>query len=86
MDLEEVIYGYIPLIIALLVIVLSIKSLLSSPTPINSGIGFLVLGLNSFGIYLLILMLGGAWPNYLPHLAIGLATVLFFIQKGLTKK
>jgi hypothetical protein len=86
MDLESILFGYVPLIIAFVVIVYEIRSLLSNPTPLNSGIGFFVLGFNAFGIYLLILMLRGAWPNYLPQLAIGLGTLLFFIQSGLIKK
>ncbi len=86
MDLEDVLYGYIPLMIALVIIVFEIRSLLSNPTPINSGIGFFVLGFNAFGIYLLVLMLRGAWPSYLPHIAIGLGLLLFFIQRGLNKR
>ena len=86
MDLENILYGYIPLLIALAVIVIAIRMLISKPTPLNIGIGFFVLVLNSFGIYLLILMLRGAWPSYLPHLAIGMGILLFLIQKGIVKK
>ena len=85
MDLEEILYGYLPIVIAIMVIILSIKLLFSKPVPVNSLLGFFVLGLNAFAIYLLVLMLAGSWPSYLPHIAIGIGILLFLVQRSLFK-
>ena len=85
MDMEELLSGYLPLLIALFVTGFSIKLMLAKPLPLNSLLGFLVISLNTFSIYLLIRMLGGAYPSYMPHIAISIATVLLFIQRRVVK-
>ncbi|WP_445383071.1 hypothetical protein [Robiginitalea sp. IMCC43444] len=85
MDLEEIIWGYFPLLIALIEVVVTIKFLLAKPVPANALLGFLIISLNTFSIYLLIRMLIDGNPSYTPHIALSIATVLLFIQRRIVK-
>lgn len=85
MDTEEILWVYLPLLIAMIETGFSIKLMLDKPLPLNSLLGFLIISLNTFTIYLLIKMLGGAYSSYMPHIAISIATVLIFIQMRVVK-
>lgn len=80
MDTEEILWVYLPLLIALIETGFTIKLMLAKPLPLNSLLGFLVISLNTFSLFLLIRLLGGAAPSYLPHLAILLASILLLVQ------
>jgi len=86
MDLEEVVWVYTPIFIAIFGIIFSFRLTLSRKNLNNGIITFLITLLNGFSIYVLFLMLNDYWPTYLPHLFIILAVILFLIQNILNKR
>ena len=85
MDTEEILWVYLPLLIALIETGFTIKLMLAKPLPLNSLLGFLVISLNTFSIYLLITQLSGAAATYTPQIAILIATALIFVQRIVVK-
>jgi hypothetical protein len=81
MDLEEIVWGYIPIIIGLIEIIYSGISL-NKKRIISRLVTFLIiLTLNILAIYILIQMIIGAWPTFLPHIIILISTLILIIQK-----
>ncbi|WP_445385858.1 hypothetical protein ACT6NV_03360 [Robiginitalea sp. IMCC44478] len=85
MDTEELLWVYLPLLIALFETGFTIKLMLAKPLPLNSLLGFLIISLNTFSIYLLITHLGATAATYTPHIAILIATALILIQRSVVK-
>lgn len=80
MELEAIIWIYLPMIIATLEVIWSLKLTIKKNSYFDSIASFLILFLNGLSIYILILILNGAWPTYTPHIAIGISTILTVIQ------
>jgi hypothetical protein len=75
MDLEAIFWGYLPIIIALIEIYISIKLSIKNGTFFQWTFTVLICGLNILAIYILVRILLGAWPTYMPHFAILISTV-----------
>jgi len=86
MDLETVIYGYIPILIALFEIIVSIYLTKTRKKMFGFIVSFLILVLNSLSIYILVKILLDAWPSYTPYILILLSTILLIIQYLIFKK
>ena len=86
MDLETVVFGYIPIVFAIFEIIVSIKLTKNRKKTFGFIISFLILVLNSSAIYELVEILLDAWPSYTPHLLILLSTVLLMIQYLIFKR
>lgn len=86
MDLEAVIYGYIPILIGILEIISS-SCLTSKKRKIfNFIFSIIISASNTLAIYILIQILIGAYPNYTPHIFIGISTILLVIQYFINRK
>ena len=85
MDLEEIVYGYIPLLIGIGLIVYSFYLSRKRKTTKNYISTVVIFFLSGLGIWILYLMLLGAYPTYTPHIAISLAIITLFIQKAYLK-
>jgi len=86
LDLETVFWGYIPIVIAIFGIFLSLVLSSKKVKFLNISITSLVLILNVISIYILWQIINGSWPSYTPHIGIGISTILLLIQYGLSKK
>ena len=86
MDIEAIFWIYMPVIIAVIEMIWSLKLTIRQNSYFNSIASFLILFLNGLSIYILILILNGAWPTYTPHLAIGISTILTVTQIVRRKK
>lgn len=80
MDLENIIWIYLPIIIATIEVVWSLRLTFQKSSCYDSIASFLVLMLNGYSIYTLIAILMGAWPTYNPYIAIGISTIILVIQ------
>lgn len=80
MDIEAIFWIYLPILIAILEMIWSFKLTIQQNSHFDSIASFLILILNGFSIYILVLILNGAWPTYTPHLAISISTLLTVIQ------
>lgn len=74
MDLEAILWGYLPITIALIEIYISIKLSIQKGTLLQWTFTVLICGLNILAIYILVRILLGAWPTYMPHIAILIST------------
>ncbi|MFA7615223.1 MAG: hypothetical protein WCY16_01410 [Weeksellaceae bacterium] len=79
-DLKAVLYGFLPLIIAIIEIIWSFKITIKSPGFLNLFLSLLILLLNGFSICIIVLMLKGGWPTYTTHIAILIASIFILIQ------
>ncbi|MEX0996060.1 MAG: hypothetical protein WDZ45_03310 [Flavobacteriaceae bacterium] len=88
MDIESIIWFYLPIVIATIEVVWSLLLAFKKFSFFDSIVSFLILLLNGSSIYVLIIILMGSWPTYIPHIAIFIATILFVIQilRGKRKK
>lgn len=86
MDLEIVVWGYIPILIALLVIGGSFYLTAKRRNLFGFVTTFLILGLNGLAIYILAQIITGAYPTYTPHLFILVSLILLVVQKFVKKK
>lgn len=86
MDFEIVIYGIIPIVIALFGIIATVYLTSKKFNPFGFIVSFLILTFNSLSIYILVKILLDAWPSYTPHILILLSTVLLIIQYLIFKK
>ena len=80
MDTDELIWGYLPMVIAIIEIVWSLKLTIQKKSTYALITSFLILALNGLAVYILIAILNGGWPTYTPHLAILISTLLIVIQ------
>ncbi len=80
MNLETIFWGYLPIIIALIEILISLKLSVLVRTIDQWTFTVLISGLNVLSIYILVVILLGAWPNYMPHIGILISTVLLVGQ------
>ena len=81
MDFEAIVWIYLPLAIAIVGIVWSIKLTVQKKTLFELIVSIVVYILNGFSIYMLVWMFLGAWPTFIPHIAILISTLLLIIQK-----
>tara|TARA_R110002012_G_scaffold275236_1_gene461771 strand:+ start:2253 stop:2516 length:264 start_codon:yes stop_codon:yes gene_type:complete len=86
LDLETTLWGYLPILLATIELILSVWISKERLKPINVILTLLIVILNGLAIYVLLQMVQGAWPTYLPYFGIGISTILFLIQYGLFKK
>ena len=86
MNLEQIIWIYLPIAIALVEIVLSMRRSLKKRTVVQWILTTVILALNSIAIYILVRILDDAWPTYIPHLGILISTVLLIVQTLNAKK
>jgi len=86
LDLETVFWGYIPVFIAVIEIFFSIYITRKGFSYLHLMISGLILILNGFALYALVEMLNGSWPSYMPHVGIGISTMLILIQWETDKK
>ena len=81
MYLELLVWGYLPMIIAFIEIMWSLKLLLKSPLFLNVLLSISIALLNTFSLYVLYLMFfTETWPTFAPHILIGVSTLLIIIQ------
>ena len=75
-----------PLIIAILEIFLSGKSIRKEKSIFGIILFVVILLMNLFAGYILIAILMGGWPTYVPHIMIGISAILLILQIGLTSR
>ena len=81
MDLELLLWGYPPMIIAAVEIIWSLKLLLKSSLFLNILLSISITLLNTVSLYVLYLMFfTETWPTYVPYILIGISTILIIIQ------
>jgi hypothetical protein len=81
MDLKLLVWGYLPMIIAFIEIIWSLKLLLKSSLFLNVLLSISITLLNTFSLYVLYLVFFiEAWPTFVPHILIGISTILIIIQ------
>ena len=80
LDFEEIVWGYIPLLIGLIVVLLSLNILRKKIDIKNVILTALISLINVFSVYILIQILNNVWPTYSPHIGIGISTILLMIQ------
>jgi CHASE2 domain-containing sensor protein len=80
MDTEAIIWIYLPMVIATIEVVWSLKLTIQKKSNFDLIASFLILALNGFAVYILIVILNGSWPTYIPHLAILISTFIIVIQ------
>lgn len=80
MDLISILWIYIPISIASFGILLSLSFTISDKSYFNGIASFTVLILNGISMYILIEILIGSWPTFLPHIAILVSSILIVIQ------
>jgi uncharacterized membrane protein YczE len=86
MDLEYLVWGIIPLIIAVCEIIYSVY-LTYKKQKLNGFIStLLIIILNGLAIYILAQILLDAYPTYTPHLFILISTIILIIQYYKRKK
>ena len=81
MNLELLLWGYPPMIIAAVEIIWSLKLLLKSSLFLNILLSISITLLNTVSLYVLYLMFfTETWPTYVPYILIGISTILIIIQ------
>ena len=81
MDLKLLVWGYLPMIIAFIEIIWSLELLLKSSLFLNVLLSISITLLNTFSLYVLYLVFFiEAWPTFVPHILIGISTILIIIQ------
>jgi CHASE2 domain-containing sensor protein len=80
MDTEALIWIYLPMVIATIETIWSLKLTIQKKSTYDLIASFLILTLNGLAVYILIAILNGGWPTYTPHLAILISTSLIMIQ------
>ena len=82
-----VIWGILPAVVALGAIVLSIYSAIRNISAAQLVLGVPVLVVSGFSLVVLKrIFIDGAWPTYLPHLAIGASCLLVGVQVWLGRR
>lgn len=85
LDLEEIVWGYIPILIATIEILLALNILRKRIDVKNLILTALISLINGFSIYILIQIFYNAWPTYTPHIGIGISTISFMILFRINK-
>lgn len=81
MDLKLLVWGYLLMIIAFIEIIWSLKLLLKSSLFLNVLLSISITLLNTFSLYVLYLVFFiESWPTFVPHILIGISTILIIIQ------
>mgnify|MGYP001181134624 CR=1 FL=1 len=86
MDIEPIIWGYLPIALALVFAAFSFQLVLRKRSLSNVLFFLLILGGNSLAVYILVQILMGAWPTYTPHIIIAFSILLFFVQRVIHRK
>lgn len=73
-------YGILPTLAALAVIAISVISLWRAPGIIQVLLCIPALAFTTWALFVLLQMLMGAWPTYLPYIALGIGVPLTGIQ------
>ncbi|GHA51849.1 hypothetical protein GCM10007103_35360 [Salinimicrobium marinum] len=81
MEIETIIWGNIPILIGLLEITGSVYLTVKMKNIIGFILSFLILGSSGFAIIVLINIIGGAYPTFLPHILISISAVLLLLQR-----
>ncbi len=74
------IFGILPMMLAVGLIALSLWAASQGPLVIQLPLSVVTVALAGWGLFVLIRILMGAWPTALPHLAMGCATPLAIAQ------
>jgi len=81
MDLKLLLWGYIPMIIAFVEIIWSLKLLLKNPLFLNVLLSISITLMNTLSLYVLYLIFfTEAWPTFIPYILIGISTIFIIIQ------
>lgn len=80
MDLELVLWCYVPILIGLLVILGSYSLTVKRRDVFGLVVTLLILAFNSLAIYILAQTVLGAYPTYTPHLFILISIILLAVQ------
>ena len=80
MDLGATIWIYIPILIGLFEIIWSIYLTSKKKKTSNYIFSSIILISNILAIVILIEILIGSWPSYIPHILITISTILIIIQ------
>ncbi|MGQ7947599.1 hypothetical protein [Flavobacterium sp. WC2509] len=86
-DLELYLYGILPMIFGLFILLKSIQILSNGKTILNWIISTIILVSTLFAEYILAFVLfKEAWPTYLPHILILFNLLLLFAQIKIKKR
>lgn len=80
MNFETVTLGIAMIIIAMAEIGFSLSLSIRNGSTFNMVLSSLILILNGISIFVLMVTLNVGWPNYAPHFAVSISTVLAIIQ------
>ncbi|AFL79606.1 hypothetical protein Aeqsu_0074 [Aequorivita sublithincola DSM 14238] len=80
MEFGAIIWIYLPIVIATIEVIWSLKQTIKKNSYFDSLASLFILTLNGFSVYMLIEISNGGWPTYTPYLIILLSTFLFLIQ------
>lgn len=81
MDIELILYGYIPFIIGAAIVILSYLLFVGKRRSVlNFILMFTILNLNGFALFFLKSMIDGAYPTFIPYILIGLSIPIYIIQ------
>ncbi|AEL26986.1 hypothetical protein [Cyclobacterium marinum] len=83
MEFESLIWGYLPILIALTVGILSVRLILKKQLLLSVFLFLIILGSKSLAAYILVSILVGAWPSFMPHIIISFSILLLLVQKYL---
>ncbi len=86
MNLEEFIWLYLPLIIAISTLLFSILFLRKNPSLENLILTMIILVLNGISIFALVMIFLGAHPSYLPILGVCISFLVLLTQYIYGKK
>ncbi len=76
----DVLWIYLPLVIGVSTIFISIKLTLAKRNYFNIFTSIILVAVNSLSIIVLVRILLGAYPTYLPHLTIIFGALLLAVQ------
>jgi len=86
MELELLLWGYLPILIGLVVIGGSFNLTLKRRNLLGLVATFLISVLNGLAIYILVQIISGSYPTYIPHLFILVSLILLGVQYWFKKK
>ena len=85
--MEYLIWGLLPVVIALGSIVLSARSFLRQPTAIQAVLSLLAIPAASWALWVLKrILMDRAWPTFLPHFVIAAAVAIVAVQTWLGRR
>lgn len=87
MSAERIIWGLIPAAIAVSLIASASRIVASRPTLPQIGLSVSIVVLSGVALWILYEVFARkAWPTFLPHLAIGVATSLAVLQRWMVRR